>query len=84
MWTSQKSQLPSIATADRGCGVRRLHAIDHVGAQYEEDRRIFGDGPWPYRLGALKRRNLATIIRFTHEQGLTCQLRSVDELFLDA
>jgi 4,5-dihydroxyphthalate decarboxylase len=62
----------------------RLVPLVWFGAQYEEDRQIFGDDPWPYGLGDLNRRNLETIIRYTHEQGLTRQLRSVDDLFVNA
>ncbi len=52
------------------------------GAQWEEDRRIFGDDPWQYGLGESNRRNLEAIIRYTQEQGLTKQRTNIDDLFV--
>jgi 4,5-dihydroxyphthalate decarboxylase len=47
----------------------------------EEQRAVLGDDPWVYGLTPENRRNLATAIRYTHEQGLIGRQMPVDDLF---
>ncbi len=49
----------------------------------EEQNQILGKDPWQYGLGETNRRNLETVIRYTHEQGMTQKQMSVDELFIN-
>jgi 4,5-dihydroxyphthalate decarboxylase len=48
----------------------------------EEQDAILGRDPWAYGLGAANRKNLETAMRYTHAQGLTDRLASVDEVFV--
>ena len=48
----------------------------------EEQDAILGRDPWAYGLGAANRKNLDTAMRYTHAQGLTGRLASVDEVFV--
>jgi 4,5-dihydroxyphthalate decarboxylase len=48
----------------------------------EEQDAILGRDPWAYGLGAANRKNLETAMRYTHEQGLTGRLATVDEVFV--
>jgi 4,5-dihydroxyphthalate decarboxylase len=48
----------------------------------EEQAAILGPDPWPYGFAAANRRNLATAMRYTHEQGLTARLASLDEVLV--
>jgi 4,5-dihydroxyphthalate decarboxylase len=59
----------------------RLVPLAWFGAEWEEDRRLFGDDPWTYGLSETNRRNIETVIRYTHEQGLIRSRPTVDEIF---
>ena len=48
----------------------------------EEQAGILGPDPWAYGLGAANRKNLQTAMRYTHEQGLTARLASIEEVFV--
>jgi 4,5-dihydroxyphthalate decarboxylase len=48
----------------------------------EEQAAILGRDPWAYGLGAANRKNLETAMRYTHAQGLTSRLASIDEVFV--
>jgi 4,5-dihydroxyphthalate decarboxylase len=50
---------------------------------WEEERALLGPDPWEYGLTETNRKNLETIIRYTHLQGLISRRPSVDELFVD-
>jgi len=47
----------------------------------EEQNRLLGRDPWQYGLNAINRNNVATALRYTHEQGLTAKPHSVEEMF---
>ena len=50
----------------------RVGPLAWYGAQWEEERALLGPDPWAYGLTADETgRNLETVIRYTHEQGLT-------------
>jgi 4,5-dihydroxyphthalate decarboxylase len=48
----------------------------------EEQAAILGRDPWTYGLGAANRKNLETAMRYTHAQGLTSRLASIEEVFV--
>jgi 4,5-dihydroxyphthalate decarboxylase len=59
----------------------RVGTLAWFGAHWEEEHAMFGNDAWPYGLGDTNRRNLETVIRYTHEQGLTRRRQSLEELF---
>jgi 4,5-dihydroxyphthalate decarboxylase len=54
-----------------------------VRAAVEEQETIFGRDPWSYGLTPANRKNLETVQRYTHQQGMTRKLAPLDELFAD-
>jgi 4,5-dihydroxyphthalate decarboxylase len=60
----------------------RVIPLPWFGAHWEDERALFGPDPWTYGLTDLNRKNLATVIRYTHEQGLTSKAAPIDELFV--
>lgn len=48
----------------------------------EEQEDILGKDPWVYGLGAANRKNLETLIGYSHEQGLIGRKIPLEELFL--
>jgi 4,5-dihydroxyphthalate decarboxylase len=61
----------------------RMVPLAWVRTAWEEEREVLGPDPWEYSLGEVNRKNLETIIRYTHQQGLISRPMSVDELFAD-
>jgi 4,5-dihydroxyphthalate decarboxylase len=51
--------------------------------EWEEQASILGPDPWAYGLDEPNRTNLETLIRYTHEQGLTETRADISELFID-
>jgi 4,5-dihydroxyphthalate decarboxylase len=49
----------------------------------EEQEEIFGSDPWVYGLGEANRRNLETLMHYSHEQGLISRKMALEELFID-
>jgi 4,5-dihydroxyphthalate decarboxylase len=49
---------------------------------WEEQEQILGPDPWEYGLTDRNRHTLETLAGYSHEQGLTRRLLSLDELFL--
>jgi 4,5-dihydroxyphthalate decarboxylase len=49
----------------------------------EEQEEIFGSDPWIYGLGAANRKNVETLMQYSHEQGLIGRKMTMDELFID-
>lgn len=49
---------------------------------WDEQRAVLGPDPWEYGLTGRNRHTLATLARFSHEQGLTRRLWTPDELFV--
>ncbi len=52
-------------------------------SEWEEQSAILGPDPWAYGLTEANRANLRTLIRYTHEQGLTAGQADLAELFID-
>jgi 4,5-dihydroxyphthalate decarboxylase len=50
---------------------------------WEEQEQILGTDPWEYGLTMGNRRNLETLVAYSHEQGLIKQKPSLTHLFLD-
>lgn len=61
----------------------RITPLAWVRTAYEEERKLLGSDPWAYGLGESNRLNLATIMRYCHQQGLIRRPTTVDELFID-
>lgn len=49
----------------------------------EEQEQIFGADPWIYGLGEANRKNIATLMQYSHEQGLIRRKLALEELFPD-
>jgi 4,5-dihydroxyphthalate decarboxylase len=54
-----------------------------VSAEYEATRAIMGEDFWSYGLNAQNRKTLATMARYSYEQGLATRLLSVEEMFAE-
>lgn len=50
---------------------------------WEEQQDILGPDPWENGLTPRNRHTLETLVRYSHEQGLTARLMPLEELFLD-
>jgi 4,5-dihydroxyphthalate decarboxylase len=61
----------------------RITPLAWVRTAYEEERKLLGPDPWVYGLGESNRKNLDTIIRYCHEQGLIRRRFEPEELFCD-
>jgi 4,5-dihydroxyphthalate decarboxylase len=51
---------------------------------WDEERQILGPDPWAYGLGPANAKNLETIVRYCHQQGLIGNRLLVENLFADA
>ena len=49
---------------------------------WEEQEKILGTDPWEYGLTPKNRKNLETLIGYSHEQGLIKKKPALEELFL--
>jgi 4,5-dihydroxyphthalate decarboxylase len=54
-----------------------------VRTAVEEQQDILGSDPWQYGLTDANRKNLETIQRYVHQQGMVGKLRPLEELFDD-
>ncbi len=50
---------------------------------WEEQQEIFGADPWEYGLSERNRKNVETLVGYSHEQGLIKRRIPLDELFLN-
>jgi 4,5-dihydroxyphthalate decarboxylase len=55
-----------------------------VQSALEEQEDILGKDPWVYGLGSANRRNLETLIGYSHEQSLIAKKIPVDDLFVES
>lgn len=60
----------------------RLVPLAWYQEAWEEQERILGDDPWEYGLGERNRKNLETLVGYSHEQGLISRAIPLEELFL--
>ena len=61
----------------------RMIPLAWVRTAVEEQEEILGRDPWAYGLTAANRKNLETVLRYTHEQGLIRKMMPLDALFAD-
>ena len=61
----------------------RMVPLAWVRTAVEEQEATLGKDPWEYGLTAANRKNLETIQRYVHQQGMTSKIRRLEELFDD-
>jgi 4,5-dihydroxyphthalate decarboxylase len=61
----------------------RMVPLAWVRTAVEEQQDILGPDPWQYGLTNANRKNLETIHRYVHQQGMVSKLRPLEELFDD-
>ena len=61
----------------------RMAPLAWVRTAVEEQQDILGPDPWQYGLTDANRKNLETIQRYVHQQGMVSKLRPLEELFDD-
>jgi 4,5-dihydroxyphthalate decarboxylase len=61
----------------------RMIPLAWVRTAIGEQEQVLGPDPWAYGLGAANRKNLETVQRYTHQQGLIGKIKPLDELFAD-
>jgi 4,5-dihydroxyphthalate decarboxylase len=54
-----------------------------VRTAVEEQEQLLGRDPWAYGLTPANRKNLETMQRYVHQQGMISKVRPLDELFED-
>jgi 4,5-dihydroxyphthalate decarboxylase len=54
-----------------------------VRTAVEQQEELLGPDPWSYGLTAENRKNLETVQRYCHQQGLTKKIMPLDQLFAD-
>jgi len=71
------------ALAYRRIANPRVVPLAWIRTAWEEQLEILGHDPWAYGLGGTNRKNLQTIQRYCHQQGLIGRMLPLDELFDD-
>jgi len=61
----------------------RMVPLAWVRTAVEEQEEILGRDPWAFGLTPANRKNLETVQRYCHQQGLVGKIRPLDELFDD-
>ena len=61
----------------------RMVPLAWVRTAVEEQEDLLGRDPWQYGLTPANRKNLETIQRYVHQQGMVSKLRPLEELFDD-
>ena len=61
----------------------RMIPLAWVRSAVEEQEEILGPDPWAYGLTPANRKNLETVLRYTHQQGLISKTMRLDDLFAD-
>ena len=61
----------------------RMVPLAWVRTAVEEQDQLLGRDPWAYGLTEANRKNLETIQRYVHQQGMIGEVRPLDELFED-
>jgi 4,5-dihydroxyphthalate decarboxylase len=61
----------------------RMVPLAWVRTAVEEQEALLGRDPWEYGLTPANRKNLDTVKRYVHQQGMTKTLRPLEELFED-
>ncbi len=71
------------AIAYRRIANPRVVPLAWVRTAVEEQEQVLGPDPWAYGLGPANRKNLETVLRYTHQQGMISRTWPLDELFAD-
>jgi 4,5-dihydroxyphthalate decarboxylase len=74
-------QAKRIAEADLAEVTALKVGLPWVTAEYEATKALMGGDFWSYGLDDANRKTLATMARYSHEQGLATRLVTVDEMF---
>jgi len=74
-------QAKRIADADLAEVTALKIGLPWVSAEYEATQALMGEDFWSYGLNAANRKTLATMARYSYEQGLATRLIDVDEMF---
>lgn len=74
-------QAKRIAEADLAEVTALKVGLPWVTAEYEATKALMGEDFWSYGLTEANRKTLATMARYSYEQGLATRLLSVDEMF---
>jgi 4,5-dihydroxyphthalate decarboxylase len=61
----------------------RMVPIAWVRTALEEQEEVLGPDPWAYGLTPANRKNLETVQRYTHQQGMIRKIQPLDSLFAD-
>jgi 4,5-dihydroxyphthalate decarboxylase len=61
----------------------RMVPLAWVRTAVEEQEQVLGPDPWAYGLAPANRKNLETVLRYTHQQGMISRTWPLDELFAD-
>jgi 4,5-dihydroxyphthalate decarboxylase len=61
----------------------RMVPIAWVRTALEEQEEVLGPDPWAYGLTPANRKNLETVLGYTHQQGMISKTPPLDELFAD-
>jgi len=74
------SQAKELAIADLERLITLYVTLPWLGAELEATRAVLGHDIWPYGVQA-NRKDIETLLRYSHEQGLAQKLQTVEELF---
>jgi len=76
-------QAKRIADADLAEVTALKIGLPWVSAEYEATQALMGEDFWSYGLNESNRKTLATMARYSYEQGLATRLIDVDEMFVN-
>ena len=71
------------ALAYRHIANPRVVPLAWIRTAWEEQQEVLGPDPWAYGLGDANRKNLETVLRYCHQQGLISRMMPLDDLFAD-
>jgi 4,5-dihydroxyphthalate decarboxylase len=71
------------ALAYRRVANPRVVPLAWIRTAWEEQQEVLGGDPWAYGLNDANRKNLQTVQRYCHQQGLIARILPLDELFAD-
>jgi 4,5-dihydroxyphthalate decarboxylase len=61
----------------------RVVPLAWIRTAWEEQLEMLGADPWAYGLGDANRKNLETVLRYCHQQGLINRMMRLEDLFAD-
>jgi 4,5-dihydroxyphthalate decarboxylase len=71
------------AIAYRRIANPRVVPLAWIRTAWEEQLEMLGADPWAYGLGDANRKNLETVLRYCHQQGLINRMMKLEDLFAD-